>query len=184
MNLGDLDEIEAINYSRSDNISIAHNESRTQLNCSQREDDLHLIDNLQLEPKLNLTFSSKDQTQFKVIVDYDLIKVQLIVNAKHCNGRIKLNQQDGRSVNVSLSLGIGMNRIIFHVLNDLDTFEQSKTYQIIIQRLSLEEVSRYDESNEQFICQIKQVSFDLFKLIGDYDLLNSIYPTHHPYLEL
>ena len=170
-------EIEAINYSRSDNISIAHNESSTWLNCTRREDDLHLIDNLQLEPKLNLTFSSKDQTQFKVIVDYDLIKVQLIVNAKHCNGRIKLNQQDGRSVNVSLSLGIGMNRIIFHVLNDLDTFEQSKTYQIIIQRLSLEEVSRYDESKEQFICQIKQVSFDLFKLIGDYDLLNFIYST-------
>ena len=96
-----------------------------------------------MQPKINLNFNSKFQTQFKIVVNYDLIKFSLIANAKHCNGRIKLNQLDSASINFSLNLGIGLNRIVFHVINDLNN-DHARTYQLIIKRLSLDEVSTYD----------------------------------------
>lgn len=162
----DMDEtIENLNYNNNQNR--VDSNAKQLLNCSLDDDDLYSIGLLELEPKQNLTlkFNSKYQSQFKTKVNYDLILVNLIVNTKHCNGRIKLNQLISPSLNVSLNLGIGTNRIMFQVINDLDKFDRTKTYQLIIERLSLDDVSNYDQSSEnQFICQINQVSFFIIAL--------------------
>ena len=136
------------------------NGSRTEdlnRNCSSNEEDLYLIDELELQPKIDLRIHSKSQTQFKTEVDYGLIKVALIIRSRHCNARIKFNQLNSPFINISLNLGIGANRIVFRIVNDRPN-DQSRTYQLIIRRRSLEEVSVYDRaSSEQVICQINQV---------------------------
>lgn len=170
----DLETIENVNlvekskYSERSNSSFTEDDTELNRNCSSKEEDLYLIDKLELQPKIDLRIQSKFQTQFKIEVDYGLIKVAVIVKSRHCNGRIKFNQLNSPSINVSLNLGIGPNRIVFRVVNDLNRpNDQSRTYQLIIQRLSLEQTSVYDRlSSDQVICQINQVGANVICLFN------------------
>lgn len=165
----DLETIENVNpvektdgkYREHSNSSLTEDDvEELNRNCSSKEEDLYMIDKLELQPKIDLRIQSKSQTQFKIQVDYGLIKMSVFIKSKHCNGRVKFNQLNSPSINVSLNLGIGPNKIVFRVVNDLNRpNDQSRTYQLIIQRLSLEQISVYDRlSREQVICQINQVS--------------------------
>lgn len=125
--------------------------------CSRAKSDIAFISEIIIKPSLNMTpkFTS-EQTEYHIIVPYELVLIQIYAVARSCNCEARLESKFGPSGHINYTLGLGQNYLSLFVV-DITHSELwiVNTYSIFVHRKNPDGISKQSDK-EINVCELSR----------------------------